>query len=587
MKVFVLGVPHTQTSLNFTTCAFTMKAYHLCKMLHRRGHEVVHLGVEGSNPECTENVSIMPIERWAALYGLPGTNFYNLDTTSPGHREYHQDFAANMRAEIVKRCNGAKTTIICVTWGGAQQTAVQDLPQFVVESGIGYPNTWAKYRVFESYAWAHMLWGKEGKFGGQCWYDAVIPNAFDPDHFEFRDKPGDYLLYFGRLNMDKGVQIACDVAKRVGMPIKICGQGDPAPFLAMGSYVEYVRPVGVDGRRELMAGAHALLCPTWYVEPFGGVNVEAQMSGTPVIATDWGVFPETVIHGVTGYRCHTMEEFEWAARNVGKLSRQACRDWAVQNYSLDRVALMYEEYFQRLLNLNAGGWYEPNPNRTQMDYLRKVYPAGVGDPLNLAQPLEAPASKSTWERATEFESSWWGLEPNERWNEEVRKQGTYARLMHLPDDLDLKVPTRVIDIGCGPTSMLLRSDRHGARAFGVDPLPVSKETRQRYRAASVDFFNIKGEEIGLVDAVDEVWIYNCLQHTDDPRKILENAKRAGRRIRIFEWLNTEPNEGHPQKLTEALFSEAFDAAWSREAWDVGMLNQPGLYGEYIALVVSR
>ena len=40
------------------------------------------------------------------------------------------------------------------------------------------------------------------------------------------------------------------------------------------------------------------------------------MSGTPVIATNWGVFPETVIHGLTGWRCRTLEEFEWAAQNV-------------------------------------------------------------------------------------------------------------------------------------------------------------------------------------------------------------------------------------------------------------------------------
>jgi len=384
MRIFVLGLPHTQTSLEFTTCAFTMKAYHLCKMLHRRGHEVIHLGTEGSNPECSENVPVMSEDRWRKQIGKPGTSFYNLETQAPGFKEYHDDFAASMRAEIVKRTPEPSSAIICVTWGGAQQVAVQDLPQFVVESGIGYPHTWAKYRVFESHAWAHMLYGKEGKFGGQCWYDAVIPNAFDPDMFEYRDTPGDYLLYLGRLNADKGVGVACDVAKRVGMRIKIVGQGDPAPFLAIGPHVKYVPPVGVEGRKELLAGALALMCPTWYIEPFGGVNIEAQLSGTPVIATDFGVFPETVIHGVTGYLGRTMEEFVWAAQNVHNLSRKACRDWALANYSLDRVALMYEEYFQRLLNIKGAGWYTENPSRTQLDYMRRVYPEGVHDPLDLS-----------------------------------------------------------------------------------------------------------------------------------------------------------------------------------------------------------
>jgi glycosyltransferase involved in cell wall biosynthesis/SAM-dependent methyltransferase len=590
MKIFVLGLPHTQTSKRFTTCAFTMKAYHLCKMLHRRGHEVIHLGTEGSDPECTENVSVMPEARHRELYGHPGTSFYNLETQKPGHKEYHDDFAANMRAEILKRTPEPSSAIICVTWGGAQQVAVQDLPQFVVESGIGYPHTWAKYRVFESHAWAHMLYGKEGKFVGQVWYDAVIPNAFDPEMFTYSERPGDYLLYFGRLNEDKGVGIACDVAKRVGMRIKIVGQGDPAPFLAVGKHVEYIPPVGVEGRRELMSGAKALLCPTWYIEPFGGVNVESQMSGTPVIATNFGVYPETVIHGVTGYLGRTMEEFVWAARNVDKLSRKACRDWALANYSLDRVALMYEEYFQRLLNIRGEGWYTENSNRTQLDCRRRVYPDGVHEPLDLTRPLEVPPPpvvKSEWERATDFESSWWGLDPNERWNEEVRRQDTYARLMGLPADLDLGKATRVLDIGCGPTSMLLRADRHGATGFGVDPLPVSRNTLQRYKAANVLFNNEKAENIDPMPGVfDEAWIYNCLQHTEDPSLILSKVKIAAHLIRIFEWVNTAPAPGHPQTLTEGMFSEAFDG-WEWVKWETGMLNEPGLHGEYIAIVVKR
>jgi len=587
MKIFVLGLPHTQTSPDFTTCAFTMKAFHLCKMLHRRGHEVIHLGVEGSNPECTEHVSVISESRWKELFGHPGTKFYNLDTESPGYKEYHTDFAANMRAEIIKRTPEPNSSIICVTWGGAQQTAVQDLPQFVVESGIGYPHTWAKYRVFESQAWAHMLYGKENKFGGQCWYDAVIPNAFDPDHFEYRETSGDYLLYFGRLNVDKGVGIACDVAKQVGMNIKIVGQGDPEPFLAYGSHVEYLPPVGIEGRRELMAGAKALLCPTWYIEPFGGVNIEAQMSGTPVIATDFGVFPETVIHGVTGYLGRTREEFIWAAKNIDKLSRKACRDWAFNNFSLDRVALMYEEYFQRLLNLKGDGWNIENPNRTQLDCRRKVYPEGVNKPLNLSQGLELPPVKTEWEKATEFETNWWGLEPNERWNEEVRKQDTYARLMGLPEDLDLGKPTTILDIGCGPTSILLRANRYGAKAFGVDPLPVSKNTLQRYKAANVTFINKKAEDFDESNIqVDEAWIYNCLQHTEDPSKILAKMASSAKLIRVFEWRNTAVMPGHPQVLTEELFAKAFEG-WERVRWDVGMLDEPGLWGEYIALVVRK
>ena len=235
---------------------------------------------------------------------------------------------------------------------------------------------------------------------------------------------------------------------------------------------------------------------------------------------------------------------------------------------------------------------QTNPNRTQLDYLRRVYPGQA--PLNLDQPLEAPPvdppapTKTEWEHAAEFEANWWGLEPNERWNEEVRKQHTYAAKMGLPEDLDLGKPTTVLDIGCGPTSMLLRADRHGAPAVGVDPLPVSKDTLQRYKAAGVTFLNFKAEEFDSTEfsVFAEAWIYNCLQHTDNPVAILEEVAKAARTVRIFEWINLEPAPGHPQTLTEKLFATAFKG-WRRERWEVGKFEVAPLWGEYIALVVRR
>ena len=62
------------------------------------------------------------------------------------------------------------------------------------------------------------------------------------------------------------------------------------------------------------------------------------------------------------------------------------------------------------------------------------------------------------------------------------------------------------------------------------------------------FFNKYPEIEG--NRYDEVWIYNCLQHTEDPEFIIKNAKRYGKIIRIFEWVNMAINNGHPQLLTE-------------------------------------
>jgi glycosyltransferase involved in cell wall biosynthesis len=150
------------------------------------------------------------------------------------------------------------------------------------------------------------------------------------------------------------------------------GQGDPKPYLSSG--VEYHGPVGVKERRELLRNARGLFSATVYLEPFGGVAVEAMMSGCPVITTDWGAYAETVAHGYTGFRCHTMAEFVKAARNIGSIDPQICRKWAVANYSLDRVGSMYENYFKSVLELNVvgkEGWTAPELEWTSLDYLKQ------------------------------------------------------------------------------------------------------------------------------------------------------------------------------------------------------------------------
>ena len=228
-----------------------------------------------------------------------------------------------------------------------------------VEFGIGYPgvNKDGTFRVFESFAWMHQVYGElygSGTANG-FFYDAVIPAYLDRRDFP-KGKGGDYLLFVGRMIERKGIHIACETAKRAGMPLLLAGDGDFRP-----TYGEHIGVIEPDERGKLMAGARALICPTTYIEPFGSVAAEAQLCGTPVIATDFGAFTETVTQGVTGYRCHRLGEFVYAAQEAGKLNRGDIREHALRTWSLEAVAPQYENYFDHLATLENDGFYDDRP----------------------------------------------------------------------------------------------------------------------------------------------------------------------------------------------------------------------------------
>jgi glycosyltransferase involved in cell wall biosynthesis len=257
--------------------------------------------------------------------------------------------------------------LVLLAGGYSQQTVQHALSHLTVcEPFVGYEGITTDFCAFESNAWRHYVYGRTAAhrqtFDGR-WLDAVIPNYFDPDDFPYlNDGTGDYLLFVGRVITRKGVQVAVDIAKAAGMRLVVAGPGAEVlgdGFVFDGCAIEgaeYVGAVGFEERARLMAGARALLTPTLYVEPFGGVAVESMMCGTPVIASDFGAFTETVRDGVSGFRFRTLQEGVDAVERVGILDAEEIRDYAIGRYSIDAVAPKFRRWFDHLESLQGDGW---------------------------------------------------------------------------------------------------------------------------------------------------------------------------------------------------------------------------------------
>ena len=169
-----------------------------------------------------------------------------------------------------------------------------------------------------------------------------------------------YFLFVGRVYEGKGVHIAAQVCQELGIKLKIAGQlGDEYQDYKWPEGIEYVGYVDAKQRSDLMRNAVASFLPSMYIEPFGGVQIENLLCGTPTITTDWGAFAENNIEGVTGYRCRTFDDFINAALNCleGKINYQDCRKQG-EKFSLEAIAPKYEKFFQDVINLFTNdGWY--------------------------------------------------------------------------------------------------------------------------------------------------------------------------------------------------------------------------------------
>lgn len=164
---------------------------------------------------------------------------------------------------------------------------------------------------------------------------------------------------------------------------------------------------------------------------------------------------------------------------------------------------------------------------------------------------------TTDEEHQAFEADWWGTCIN-TFSEEA-KQITYAHrmgLINIPDPYTGRWPQydlkglSVLDIGGGPTSMLLKSV-NCAGSWVVDPCPYPEWIGTRYTSAGIRQWQGPGERFRTELRFDEVWIYNVLQHVEDPEQVIATAKLHAPRLRMFEWVNTPPMLGHPHMLTKA------------------------------------
>jgi glycosyltransferase involved in cell wall biosynthesis len=225
-----------------------------------------------------------------------------------------------------------------------------DIPSLTTLHGrLDLPGLSALYREYDDIALISISDSQRTPMAWASWL-ATVHHGLPVDLHSWEEKPGRYLAFLGRISPEKRVDRAIEIARRVGIPLRIAAKVDRAdreyhetvikPLLD-DPLVEFIGEVGEMDKCALLSDAIAMLFPIDWPEPFGLAMIEALACGTPVIAWNCGSVPEVIDEGVTGYIVDDIDEAVRCVELARSLSRRRCRQVFEQRFSAERMARDY------------------------------------------------------------------------------------------------------------------------------------------------------------------------------------------------------------------------------------------------------
>lgn len=186
----------------------------------------------------------------------------------------------------------------------------------------------------------------------------VVYNGIAPEKYIFKETAEDYFMYLGRINKEKGIVDAINVAREAGVKLLVAGNivgGEEWNYflhevqpLLNEENINFIGQLDFEEKVRLLGGARALLFPIDRREPFGLVMIEAMVCGTPVIAYRRGSVPEVIKDKKTGFVVDNKDEMIEAIKKIDFIKRRDCRVHVEQNFTLKQMVDKYEEIYKKL-----------------------------------------------------------------------------------------------------------------------------------------------------------------------------------------------------------------------------------------------
>ena len=203
---------------------------------------------------------------------------------------------------------------------------------------------------------------------------AFVHNGIDPDDYgtPMLDNRRQYFHFLANAAWRvKNVRGAIDLATQADERLHVIG-GSRVNFrmglrITISPNVRFHGMLGGDGKNAIIQASKGLVFPVLWHEPFGLAIVESLFFGCPVFGTPYGSLPELLgsnagsanrqwsgwveaVHSEFGFLSNKKAEIVEAIREADQYDRRRCHEYAVANFSAQRMAQAYLHYYEKVAN---------------------------------------------------------------------------------------------------------------------------------------------------------------------------------------------------------------------------------------------
>jgi len=264
--------------------------------------------------------------QWASVFSIKTSFLQNFPFAKEAHELYpllmpaafeafnfdEYDLVISVTSEAAKGIITKPSTLhicYCLTptrylWSGYQDYIPNPILRFLSKPAIAYLKRWDKVAATRPDMFIAISTEVKNRIKKYYGVDASVIHPpvglFESESIGSNSKKGEYYLVVSRLVAYKRIDLAIKACNRLGVPLKIVGEGNQLEYLKKlaGPTIEFLGGVSDEELIPLYQNCKAFLFPGF--EDFGIVMVEALGFGKPVIAYNRGGAQDIIIQHKTG-----------------------------------------------------------------------------------------------------------------------------------------------------------------------------------------------------------------------------------------------------------------------------------------------